>query len=80
MAKLGDRNQGSSWDGMERKKGSHGMDDYGLSRGMGCLLKFSVPHGMGLSSKKFYPMGWDTFKNFGVPSHPMGHHTSQVFF
>jgi hypothetical protein len=28
-------NQGSSWDGMGPKKGSHGMTDFCLSRGMG---------------------------------------------
>jgi hypothetical protein len=27
--------QGSSWDGMGPKKGSHGMTDFCLSRGMG---------------------------------------------
>jgi len=57
--------QGSAWDGMGRKKSSHG-------------IKFSeVSHGMGLLLKNFRPMGWDDFKNFS--SHPIPWDVFQKF-
>ncbi len=60
--------QGSAWDGMGRKKSSHG-------------IKFSeVSHGMGLLLKNFRPMGWDDFQKCCVPTHPMELHTSQNIF
>ncbi len=67
--------QGSAWDGMGRKKSSHGMNFLEPSHGMGLFSKIFIPWWDGTIFNNFRPMmGWDGMGWDGMgPSHGTSH-------
>jgi hypothetical protein len=65
--------QGSAWDGMGRKKSSHGIDILQTIPWDGTLFKNLSSHPMGYYEKKFSSRGMGQFPKISrpIPSHPM---------
>jgi hypothetical protein len=68
---VNDSDQGSAWDGMGRKKSSHGIDILQTIPWDGMIDFLKESHPMGYYEKKFSSHGMGRFSKISVPSHPI---------